>query len=757
MTSKELIDFLATQGRQVKSHMSTIDDPVATILRDRYKPKTPPPPPEPPNRGSVGAPASRSKGQVDSPRTGGAAGPRSREAPRPGRPAPGGGRAGADFQPESEERRDGGAGGKTWDKNKGPRRVRYFPGSDLRQETRAPANRRRPQRGRAGGGGGGGGGGRTATAAPERLPEKVDVYHPVTVKDLSAALGIKSGVLVKKLFEKGRVVTINQYLDDETILELSVDLGVEINLRRKEEELEEAVRILEDFESAPDQLVSRAPVVTFLGHVDHGKTSLLDKIRTTSVTSREAGGITQHLGAYRVDKGDAHVTFIDTPGHKAFTEMRARGANVTDIAVLVVAADDGPKPQTEEAINHAKAAGVPIIVALNKIDLPAANPQRCKEALSAFDLLPVEWNGNTEYVEVSALTGQGIDGLLETLSLESEILELKANPGRPAVGTVLEVEATSQRGTLVTALVQDGTLRVGDYVLCGASHGRVRSLILNGTEQIESAGPSYPVQIVGLSGVPSVGDKFYVFADERKARTLAGERATRQREAERAERQQVTLETLFDHLAAEEQVKELRVIIKGDVRGSVDALKGQLEQIKHEEVRLVVLHAGVGAISQEDIQLALASQAVVVGFHVVADDRARALADEHGVDVRYYDVIYDVIDDIQSALEAKLSPEIAEEIHGRAEIRQVYKASRIGNIAGCYVTDGFVRRNDKVRVIRDGRVIFTGDLASLKRFKDDVREVKEAYECGIKVAHYDDIQAGDVLEAFTTVERQRTF
>ncbi|HLU48999.1 MAG TPA: translation initiation factor IF-2, partial [Planctomycetota bacterium] len=743
----ELMDLLESQGRPVKSHMSTIDPLVASIFRDRYKPKTPPPPPPEATRGAPGAAAAR-KASPDAPRAPAGVGAGARKEPGRAREetTEGGGDAVA-----ARSRESGGV--KTWDKNKGPRRVRYFPESDFRQETRTSGARRRPQRGRPAPSSQGG---RTAApTAAEKLPDRVDVFHPVTVKDLSSALGIKSQVLVKKLLEKGRMVTINQYLDEETILELSVDLGVEINLRRKEAELEEAVRALDQFESAPDELVTRAPVVTFMGHVDHGKTSLLDRIRSASVTSREAGGITQHLGAYRVDRGNVHVTFIDTPGHEAFTEMRARGANVTDVAVLVVAADDGPKPQTEEAINHVRAAGVRLIVALNKIDLPAANPQRCKEALANLGLLPVEWNGDTEFVEVSAKTGQGIDTLLETLSLESEILELKANPKRPALGTVLEVEATSQRGTLVTVLVQDGTLRVGDYVLCGASHGRVRSLILNGVEQIQKAGPSYPVQIVGLTGVPSVGDKFYVFADEKKARQLASERADRLREAERAERQQVTLENLFDHLAAESLVKELRIIIKADVRGSIDALKNALEQIQHEEVRLVILHTGVGAISQEDINLALASQAVVIGFHVVADDRARALADENGVDVRYYDVIYQVVDDVQSALEAKLSPEIAEEIHGRAEIRQVYKASRIGNIAGCYVTSGFVRRSDKIRVIRDGRVIHTGELASLKRFKDDVREVKENYECGMKVANYDNIQVGDILEAFTTVERQR--
>jgi translation initiation factor IF-2 len=788
MSSKDLVAYLHTQGVQVKGHMATVDDNVARILRDRYKPKTPPPPPSDAGnrgglRGSTATGAARPRTGSEVGRTsvtgstgsrvtytpgstGGSTGPggvgRAREPQRytPGSRPPariggvarpsGGSTFGADAKPEGR----GGEGreGKAWDKGKGPRKVRYFPQQDNRQDSRSGTGARRrndpPRRVMPGPRG-------SAALASEALPDKVEIAHPVTVKDLSSALGIKGAVLVKKLFDKGRVVTINQYLDEETILELSVDLGVEIVVRKKEEALEDAVRTIQDAENLPEDMVLRAPVVTFMGHVDHGKTSLLDRIRTTNVTSRESGGITQHLGAYRVDKGNVHVTFIDTPGHKAFTEMRARGANVTDLAVLVVAADDGPKPQTEEAINHAKAAGVPIIVALNKIDLPTANPQRCKEALAAYDLLPVEWNGKTEYIEVSALTGQGIETLLETLSLESEILHLRANPKRPALGVVLEVEATSQRGVIATVLVQDGTLKVGDYVLCGATHGRVRNLILNGSEQITSAGPSYPVQVVGLNSVPGIGDRFYVFQDERKAREVAADRATRQREADRAVRQAITLENFLSHIESGTN-QELRLIIKADVRGSIEGLKKALEQVSNEEVRLNILHTGVGAINQEDIQLAVASQAIVVGFHVSADDRARALADDRGVDIRYYDIIYDVVDDVKSALRAKLAPEFAEEIHGRAEIRQVYKASKLGNIAGCYVTSGFIRRSDKVRLVRDGRVVHTGDISSLRRFQDDAREVKEDYECGIKISNYDDIKAGDIIESYAVVEKQRS-
>ena len=783
MSSKDLMMFLQTQGHDVQSHMTAIDEPVAAILRDRLRSKLPAKSKTTRATKAAGATQGKSGAKAEAGATSRAeselkksgragTGSSAQRTTRAGsadrRTKPAAGIRDKDGSNEKAKGHDGareaerGSGLKKEDsktpeagKDKGARRgkVRYFPQEDyLQQRSARPmtGGRRRlrsrtDQRGR----------GRPIPSIPAKLPEKVDVFGPVTVKDLSASLGIKAQVLVKKLFEKGKPVTINQYLDDETVLELGVDLGTEIKVRTKVEELEETINDLERYESSAEELVPRAPVVAFLGHVDHGKTSLLDKIRQANVTSEEEGGITQHLGAYRVVKGDVQVTFIDTPGHKAFTEMRARGANVTDVVVLVVAADDGPMPQTEEAINHARAANVPMVVAINKIDKDNANPQRTKEALSALGLMPVEWNGTTEFVEVSAITGEGIDSLLEILSLEAEILELKANPNRQATGVVLEAQATTQRGVIATVLVKDGTLKTGDFVLCGATHGRVRNLVLNGVEQVTEAGPSVPVQVIGLNKVPDTGDKLYVFDNEKQARQLSVEREQRLRESERAQRQQISLENLFDHLGAE-KVRELRLIIKADVRGSIEAITKSLEQLSTDEVKVVILHSGVGGVTQEDIHLASASQAVVIGFHVTTDDRARALAEEKQVDVRHYRVIYEAIEDVRAALESRLAPEVTEEIHGRAEIRQVYRASKIGNIAGCIVTSGRVLRNDKARLIRDSKIIYTGQINSLKRFKEDARDVKEGFECGIKIANYEDIKEGDVVECFVMVERKRT-
>jgi translation initiation factor IF-2 len=764
MTSKELMAFLKTQGHDLKSHMATIEDSVARILRDRLKPKLPPKPvrgPTPP-----GTPAAAAKtfapGAVKRPEVR-SADPRSRagrDVPGPVGANGGRGRGAVPARPLEKEWKDK---AKTVPESKGaelekskvpPRKVRYFPSDDFAYQAGSRFGggvRRRPRpRGDARGG-------RepVAVVSSER-PEKIEVSPPVTVKDLSAALGVKAQVLIKTLLQMGNYVTINQYLDEKLVQELGLELGTEVVLKHRDENLEESVRAIDEFKSSEEDLVPRAPVVTFLGHVDHGKTSLLDKIRQTSVTQKEAGGITQHLGAYRVDKGDIHVTFIDTPGHKAFTEMRARGANVTDVAVLVVAADDGPMPQTEEAINHARAAEVPIVVALNKVDKANANVQRCMDALSKLGLIPVQWGGKTEFVEVSALTGQGIDNLLETLSLESEILALRSNPKRPGMGTVLEAEASPSRGVLATVLVQDGRLRVGDYVLCGATHGRVRNLLLNGVTPVEEAGASMPVKVIGLSDVPGAGDKLYVWDNPQQARQIAEERLDKRREAERIERQKatVTLENIFKHLEKGE-TKEVRLILKADVRGSIEAIRKSLEGLSTEEVKIRILHAGVGAINQEDISLAAASDAIVLGFTVIADERARALAEESRVEIRLYRVIYELLDDIKAAMEARLTPEKTEVVHGHAEIRKVYKASKIGNIAGCMVTDGFVARSDQVRLVREGRVIYTGQLSSLKRFKDDVKEVKEGFECGMRIANYEDIKEGDVVESFAIVEKPR--
>ena len=715
MTSKELISFLKTQGHKVSSHMSSIDDPVAKILRDRLKPKAAEAPAEKPKASPAAAKGGESK----------ATGTATRKAPTTA--ATGKKKKVRRFFPTNEYS----SGGPGRFSGKGRRSNRKGGGGD-------PAQRKKP--------------------VEFKAPEKIEVSVPLALKDLSSSLGMKAQVLIKTLFKLGKPVTINDFLDEELILEVCMEIGTEVEFKKKEEDEEELLKTIEGEAGNEEDSISKAPVVTFLGHVDHGKTSLLDKIRETQVTAREHGGITQHLGAYRVDHGDVKVTFIDTPGHKAFTEMRARGANVTDVAVLVVAADDGPMPQTEEAINHARAAEVPIIVAINKIDLASANSQRCKEQLSGLGLNPVDWGGETEMVEVSAQTGEGLDNLLETLSLESEILELKANPQRSALGIVLEAEATTNRGVLTTALIKDGTLKHGDCVLAGACYGRVRDLIVNGSEQVEEAGPSVPVTIVGLNAVPDAGDKLYVLENEKQARQIAETRARNRRELEQAEKSSGKKRSLIDLVekVGSGDVVELNLIIKADVRGSIEALRSSLVGLSTDEVQVEIIHTAVGAVSQEDVQLASASDAVIIGFHVVADDRARTVAEEAGVEIRSYKVIYEVVDDIRAAMEARLAPEELEEFHGRATIRQVFKASKLGNIAGCIVNTGKILRNDKIRLIRNDVPIHEGSIANLKRLKDDAREVKEGFECGIKLKGYEDIKEEDVIEAYTITKKART-
>lgn len=719
MSSKDLITFLKTQGHMVASHMSSIEEPVAKILRDRLKPKSPEAP------AAEKTDAKKKTVQTSAAPAKGA----SPEKPAKGKPqqSPGAPKKKVRRFFPTNEYSSGGSG--------------RFSGKSRKSNRRSgggPLDRKK--------------------SVTFKAPEKIEVSVPLALKDLSAALGMKAQVLIKTLFKLGKPVTINDFLDEELVLEVCMDIGTEAEFKKKEESQEELLKLIEEEVSDESDLVPKAPVVTFLGHVDHGKTSLLDKIRKTQVTSREHGGITQHLGAYRVDKGDIKVTFIDTPGHKAFTEMRARGANVTDVAVLVVAADDGPMPQTEEAINHARAAEVPIIVAINKIDLGSANPQRCKEQLSGLGLNPVEWGGDTEMVEVSAQTGEGLDNLLEVLSLESEILELKANPKRSALGVVLEAEATTHRGVLTTVLIKDGALKLGDCVLAGASYGRVKDLLVNGTEQINEAGPSLPVTLVGLNSVPDAGEKLYVLETEKQARQIADSRARNRREMEQAEKSSGKKRSLIDLMekTASNKTTELNLILKADVRGSIEALRNSLVGLSTEEVKVEIIHSGVGAVSQEDVHLASASEAVIVGFHVVADDRARNVAEKNGVEIRHYKVIYEAVDDIRAAMEARLAPEEVEEFHGRAEIRQVFKASKLGNIAGCMVSTGKILRNDKIRLIRNDNVIHEGVLSSLKRIKDDAKEVKEGFECGIKLKSYEDIKEGDVIEAYVITHKART-
>jgi translation initiation factor IF-2 len=587
---------------------------------------------------------------------------------------------------------------------------------------------------------------------------KVILTVPISIRSFSEAIGVRAPELLFKLRDHGvNTMNINSTIEPEVAEMLAIDYGRELDIRRP---LDAEEQFLESLKTpdGPEDLVPRAPVVTIMGHVDHGKTSLLDKIRHSNVTATEAGGITQVIRAWRVDHGGKPVTFLDTPGHEAFTKMRARGANVTDIAVIVVAADDGVMPQTEEAINHARAAGVSLVVAINKVDLPNANLNKTRQQLYSLSVLPDNMGGDTPFVETSAATGKGIDELLDQLSVVAELKELKANPKKPAEGTCLEAKLDPQEGVQATLLVQNGTLRDGDILLCGATYGRVRAMYDDLSRPLEEAGPSVPVRITGLDSVPNADDTFQVVPDLVTARAIAEKRSEKLHDASTPRNKPVSLESL-----AELKVAELKVILKADFRGSVEAIRKELEKLHHEEVRVRVLHTGIGAITESDVQLALTSpnETLVIGFNVVPDDRALVMAEERGIKIREYNIIYKLTDDVRAALEGKLKPR-EEVIHlGRAVVRQTFKVSRAGTIAGCYITQGTIDRSAKVRVIREGVVIYpppdrTAGLESLKRFKEDVREVREGFECGMKVAGYDDIKIGDVIEAYRIEQVQRT-
>jgi len=587
-----------------------------------------------------------------------------------------------------------------------------------------------------------------------------EVEPPVTVRDLSEATGIKAGDLLRKLMSLGQLVNINASLDEETAVMLALEFGVEVEFvypRTAEDDLLESLNA--DTNGEGEARVLRPPVITILGHVDHGKTSLLDRIRKANVVDSETGGITQHIGAYQVEQDGKKIAFVDTPGHEAFTAMRARGANVTDIVVLVVAADDGVMPQTREAIDHAKAAEVPIVVALNKIDLAgadtAANINKIYGELSQQGLIPEEYGGDVPVVKTSTLTGQGIDDLLATLDALAELHELKANPNRSASGTCLEASKSEGRGVLATVLVQDGTLRVGDVIVCGGGYGRVRALFDDKGRPITEAGPSTPVEISGLDEVPTAGETFAALDDITVAREIAETRRDRSRGANLGERQSVTLENLFTKMA-EQKVKSLNLILKTDVQGSLEALIKELEKLENVEVPIKILLKGVGGITESDILLADASEAIVIGFRVAPEDRAVTLAETKNIDIRRYDIIYQVTDEIKKAVEGMLVPEIKEVHLGRATVRQVFKISKVGAVAGCFVTQGTIERSAKARVIREGREIYKGAIDALKRFKDDVKEVREGFECGIKVTNFDDLKSDDTIEAYRIDVIRRT-
>ena len=593
----------------------------------------------------------------------------------------------------------------------------------------------------------------TAFVAPaEQVTQEVHVPETISVADLAHKMSVKASEVIKQLMKLGQMVTINQQLDQETAMIVVEEMGHKALAAK----LDDPEAFLEDTEAeVRHDVLPRAPVVTVMGHVDHGKTSLLDRIRTARVAAGEAGGITQHIGAYHVDTPRGMITFLDTPGHAAFTAMRARGAKATDIVILVVAADDGVMPQTKEAIHHARAAGVPIVVAMNKIDKPEANIERLKSELVAEDVVPEDFGGNSPFVPVSAKTGQGIDSLLEQVLLQAEVLELRAAKEAPAKGLVIEAKLDKGRGPVATILVQSGTLKRGDVVLAGSTYGRVRAMLDENGKASDEAGPSIPVEIQGLTEVPQAGDEFMVLADERRAREIATFRSGKYRDVKLAKRQAAKLETMMDQMGAGD-TQTLALIVKADVQGSQEALAQSLVKLSTPEVKVQIVHAAVGGISESDINLAIASKAVIIGFNTRADAGARKLAENNGVDIRYYNIIYDAVDEVKAAMTGMLAPEQREEVIGTAEIRTVFVASKIGTVAGSMVTAGLVRRGARFRLLRENVVVYSGEIESVRRLKDDVREVASGFECGIKLKNCNDIKEGDQLEFFEVKEVART-
>lgn len=585
----------------------------------------------------------------------------------------------------------------------------------------------------------------------KKQPLKVEIPDEISVGELASRMKKTASEVIKQLFKLGVFASVSDVIDYDTAALVAMELGCKVE---KEVIVTVEERLIDDHEDKPEDLVPRAPIVVVMGHVDHGKTSLLDYIRHANVVSGEAGGITQHIGAYTVEINGSPITFLDTPGHEAFTSMRARGAMVTDIAILVVAADDGIMPQTIESINHAKAANIPVVVAINKMDTVGANPDRIKQQLTEYDLVPEEWGGDTIVCPISAKTGMGIDNLLENLVVLAEVQELKANPNRAAKGTVIEARLDKGRGPIMTVLVQNGTLKAGDIIIAGTAVGRVRTMINDKGQRVTEAGPSTPVEISGLSEVPSAGDVFNAVADERMARELAEERRVQQMNNSMGGTKKVSLEDIFSQIKSGE-MKTLNIIVKADVQGSAEAVKSSLEKISNDEVRVKVIHSAVGAINESDVMLAATSGAIIVGFNVRPDNAARDSAARSNVDMRMYRVIYDCINEIEAAMKGMLAPQFKEVIIGHAEVRETYKVSKVGTVCGCYCTDGKIQRGCEVRVLRDNIVIHEGELASLRRFKDDVKEVASGYECGMQVEKFNDIKIGDVIECFVMEQINR--
>ncbi|TGB04763.1 translation initiation factor IF-2 [Halobacillus salinus] len=584
-----------------------------------------------------------------------------------------------------------------------------------------------------------------------KAPGKITYSGSLTVGELAEKLGKDSSEIIKKLMSLGVMATKNQDLDSDSIELIADEFGVEV-----EEEVVVDDTDIENmvFDDEPEDLQERPAVITIMGHVDHGKTTLLDRIRDTKVTEGEAGGITQHIGAYQIENNGKKITFLDTPGHAAFTSMRSRGAQVTDVAILVVAADDGVMPQTKEAISHAKAAEVPIIVAVNKMDKEGANPDRVMQELMEYELIAEDYGGETIFVKMSAVQGEGIEELLEMVTLVSEMEELKANPNRQAYGTVIEAELDKGRGPVATLLVQNGTLNVGDPLVVGNAHGRVRAMVNDIGRRVKTAAPSTPVEITGLNSVPQAGDRFLAFDDEKKAKSVGEARAQKALEENRSATAKVSLDDLFEQIK-QGDVKDINLIVKGDVQGSVEALTGSLEKIEVEGVKVKIIHTGVGAITESDVTLASASNAIIIGFNVRPDGNARKAAESENVEIRLHNIIYKVMEEIESAMKGMLDPEYEEQIIGQVEVREIFKVSKVGTIAGSYVTDGKITRHSGVRVIRDGVVIYEGEIDALKRYKDDAKEVAQGYECGITVKNFNDIKVGDIIEPYEMKEIER--
>ncbi|MBU2631891.1 MAG: translation initiation factor IF-2, partial [Proteobacteria bacterium] len=592
---------------------------------------------------------------------------------------------------------------------------------------------------------------KTQITTPKAIKRRIKIDEAIELAELAKRMGIKANEMIAKLMTLGVMATVNQTIDFDTATLVATEFDFEVEKASFEEE---TLLTIETGDDDEDKMIGRAPVVTIMGHVDHGKTSLLDVIRQSKITSGEAGGITQHIGAYNVETPNGgRVTFLDTPGHAAFTAMRSRGAQVTDIVILVVAADDGVMPQTIEAINHSKAAGVPVVVAVNKMDKPGADPDRIMRELSELDLLAEEWGGNVIFVKVSAKTGKGIDELLEMVLLQSEVLELKANPDRKATGYVVESRLDVGRGAVATVLVKHGTLRDGDPVVCGRHSGRIRAMIDDLGNRIKTAGPSTPAEIVGLNGVPDAGDEFIAVASDKDAKQIAGHRMQKQRAKELAKKSRANLEKMFENLGSAE-VKELKLIVKADVQGSIEALNDSLKELAKEEVEVKIVHSGVGTINESDVALAAVSDAIIVGFNVRPSPQIRRMAKDENVDMRFYDIIYNVINDIKAALDGMMPSTFHEIIIGRAEVRDIFVVPKMGTIAGCHISEGKVIRGKKVRLLRDGVIKCDTALSSLRRFKDDVKEVDQGYECGIGLEKYNDIKAGDEIECYEVEERK---